>query len=321
MGNHSGKLSFLESTQICCTGQLPKQMELQCGREEEPTATKSQAIDEKADASSPGTPDLDLKSEERLRRIEEAVHYAKLLVLKVISSKVLQPGKDIMINAMGVEGSKRDGRDGVVYFGNKLKSSKGHSREHLNDIKLPASDKELGEKHRGRHFQIAYDPFSDKYYIKDLSVGFGAFAKLDYPLVLRDNHLVHIGESFIVVNLMSTGPPRSQPRLRLKLFGGPCTGEVFFFNSNEFRNSPIRIGRMFNCEIQIEDSLISKYQCSLVFDADRGWVLTDGDVSAGRKSTNGTWYLPHRLYLSENTQMYEGMVFKANQTVFAVSLV
>ena len=210
-------------------------------------------------------------------------------MLTVLSSKVLKPNTEITINAMGIEGSRRDGRDGVVYFGNKRKAAPGPLSETINDVKIPASDKELGEKHRGRHFQIAYDPYSDKYYIKDLSVGFGAFVRLEEPLVLRDNHLVHIGESFIVANLTYTGASRTLPRLRLKLFGGPCTGEVFFFNANEFLNNTIRIGRMFTCEIQIEDSLISKYQSTVLYDPEQGWVLVDGDVSTGRKSTNGTW--------------------------------
>ena len=301
MGNQVTKLGFLGDTQICCTGQMPKQAELQCGREEEATSTKSQPVfqDPPPDPlgdnyafSKPASPralDFDLKSEERLQRIAEAVHYAKLLMLRVISSKVLQAGMEMTINALGIEGSDRDGRDGVVYFGNKRKGRKGDLTEIVNDVKIPASDKELGEKHRGRHFQIVYDPFSDKYYIKDLSVGFGAFTRLNSPLILKDNHLIHIGESFIVVNLNYTGPPRSLPRLRLKLFGGPCTGEVFFFNANEFVSNQIRIGRMFNCEIQIEDSLISKYQCMIVYDPSDGWMLLDGDLSTNRKSTNGTW--------------------------------
>ena len=298
MGNQVAKLGFLGDTQICCTGQMPKQVELQCGREEEPTSTKSQPVfqDLPSDPlpgnyhfSKPTTPkafDFDLKSDERLERIAEAVHYAKLLILRVISSKVLQTGLEITINAMGIDGSERDARDGVVYFGNKRKGRKGDMREVVNDVKIPASDKELGEKHRGRHFQIAYDPFTDKYYIKDLSVGFGAFTRLNAPLILKDNHLIHIGESFIVVNLTTGGVGQ---RLRLKLFGGPCTGEVFFFNGNEFLSSQIRIGRMFNCEIQIEDSLISKYQCTILFNPSDGWVLFDGDLASSRKSTNGTW--------------------------------
>ncbi len=42
-----------------------------------------------------------------------------------------------------------------------------------------------------------------KYLIKDLGIGFGAFARLDRPLELKDNHLLNLGESFIIVNLIN----------------------------------------------------------------------------------------------------------------------
>jgi hypothetical protein len=40
------------------------------------------------------------------------------------------------------------------------------------------------------------------YKIKDLGIGFGAFFKLNSPLVLRDNFLLNMGESYIVANLL-----------------------------------------------------------------------------------------------------------------------
>jgi hypothetical protein len=41
-----------------------------------------------------------------------------------------------------------------------------------------------------------------KYLIKDLGIGFGAFVRLDRPLELKDNYLLNMGESFIIVNLI-----------------------------------------------------------------------------------------------------------------------
>ena len=40
------------------------------------------------------------------------------------------------------------------------------------------------------------------YKIKDLGIGYGAFVKLNNPLVLRDNFLLNMGESYIVANLL-----------------------------------------------------------------------------------------------------------------------
>ncbi len=57
---------------------------------------------------------------------------------------------------------------------------------------------------------------------------------------------------------------------------------------------------------------MSKTQAHVKYD-DGFWRLTDG--YNGKASTNGTW-----LYLNEDYDVYEGMVFKANQTIFSVKI-
>ena len=44
------------------------------------------------------------------------------------------------------------------------------------------------------------------------------------------------------------------------------------------------------------------------------WTLFDG--YNGKISTNGTW-----LYINEDTPLQDGVVFKANQTIFSCKLV
>ena len=73
------------------------------------------------------------------------------------------------------------------------------------------------------------------------------------------------------------------------------------------------IGRHTECEIQIEDHLLSKYQAHIIYTKEKGWVLIDG-VKA-KPSTNGTW-----IYLSEKHKIYHGMIFKAIQTLFQVEV-
>ena len=48
----------------------------------------------------------------------------------------------------------------------------------------------------------------------------------------------------------------SHMKLRLKLFGGPLTGEVFYFKTD---SEQIKIGRSEKCEIAIEDPVLSKF--------------------------------------------------------------
>lgn len=83
--------------------------------------------------------------------------------------------------------------------------------------------------------------------------------------------------------------------------------------------------------IAVDDNLLSKSQCKIEYKENiskffilyiifkifkkilkEGWILTDGK---DKPSTNGTW-----LYLGEQQTIYNGMIFKANQTVFQVNL-
>ena len=69
-----------------------------------------------------------------------------------------------------------------------------------------------------------------------------------------------MGESFVVVNLVKESITESVPKLRLKLFGGPSTGEVFYFTGKEKK---IFLGRKNGCDVHIEDGLLSKQQASI----------------------------------------------------------
>ncbi|CAG9329995.1 unnamed protein product [Blepharisma stoltei] len=252
----------------------------------------------------------------RIQKLESAMHYAKLLRLKVLSSATLPKNLVISINALGHENSLRDVKDGITYFGCKKRAkSQGIGKGPvINDFVIPSQDKYLAEKHRGQHFQIYYDLIKDAYYVKDLGVGFGTFLRLASQLILKENYLLHMGDNFILVNLVAS-PDHNSPRLRLKLFGAPCSGDVFYFNASDYNESVIRIGRTTKCEIQIEDSLISKVQCTIYYSLE-GWILVDGDLENDRTSTNGTW-----LYLNENHELSNGMMFKSNHTLFQVSIV
>ena len=250
----------------------------------------------------------------RTKKLAGKWRTAQNLRLRVVSSTVLPKGKVFNLTALGAESSFRGAKDGRTYFGCRKRAEKGNKDSPiLNDLLIPASDPDLTERHRGRHFQIEYDPFREAYFIKDLGTGFGAFVKLDSQLYLRDNNLLHIGESFVVVNLLQSKEEET-PKLRLKLFGGPSTGEVFYFSSGEAENR-VRVGRHPMCEVPIEDGLISKVQLTVRYEANSGWVLVDGDLDHQRASTNGTW-----VYLSDEYEVYNGLVFKVNSTLFQAML-
>jgi hypothetical protein len=134
--------------------------------------------------------------------------------------------------------------------------------------------------------------------------------------------LVNLGESYIVTNLqqdelseqekydhfllaqaqaeeeMQLGGPKSYklhlppPKLKLRVFSVSKSSNPDLYCC-EHEEQEIIIGRSPNCDIRIDDELLSKMQASIYFNVDtRDWVLQDGYM--GKASTNGTW-----LYLNE----------------------
>ena len=74
------------------------------------------------------------------------------------------------------------------------------------------------------------------------------------------------------------------------------------------------MGRSNTCDVAIEDAVLSKFQASIYFNPEKeSWILEDGLNK--KKSLNGTW-----LYLNDDYEIYNGMTFKANQTLFQASL-
>lgn len=135
------------------------------------------------------------------------------------------------------------------------------STEILNDFIIRNKDPETNDRHRGRHFQIEYMIDSNSYKIRDLGIGFGAFVRIDKPLVLKDNNLLSMGSTFLIINLeedvqkstdsmklpkapqyllVSSGEETQMKKyqeqklvnkpinseISIKIFGGPSYGEV-----------------------------------------------------------------------------------------------
>lgn len=161
--------------------------------------------------------------------------------------------------------------------------------------------------------------------------------------------LINVGEAYVVVNIIAgslvekdqdlqqilkdgyTGDPSQHSlhipddldinadddslKLKLKIFGGPSAGEIFYYKMDA--PCKIVIGRTADSDIKINDKLLSKFQASIEYSTEDGtWTLSDGMTgNGGKPSTNGTW-----LYLNEPFRMFAGMVFKANQTIFKVDI-
>jgi hypothetical protein len=174
-----------------------------------------------------------------------------------------------------------------------------------------------GNNHQGRQFYIQFDPLDKLYKIRDLGKGYGAFAKLQGSIVIRDSFLINIGESYVVTYLVSTADEEDSNqalpfKLKLKIFP-PYNLENPDVVICQNEQQELVIGRSPNCDIRIDDQLISKMQSTIRCE-DGQWILEDG--RDGKESTNGTWY-----YLNQEQPISDGMIFKQNQTFFVANFV
>ena len=97
--------------------------------------------------------------------------------------------------------------------------------------------------------------------------------------------------------------------LNVKIFSGDIKhGIVSFFPEKSPRSS--------DCEILIDDNMLSRVHCTIEFKNDK-WYIIDGVINEDgniKNSTNGTW-----IYALEDTPIYEGMIIKSNYNLFKFS--
>ena len=102
--------------------------------------------------------------------------------------------------------------------------------------------------------------------------------------------------------------------LTLRFIEGPKVDHKSYFSFRTFspEDSPIKIGRMNDCDIRFDDNSLSRYHCFMCYND--CWMLYDGD---GKKlSTNGTW-----LFVEQFFDIYDSMVFKVGESLFKAKMV
>ena len=248
------------------------------------------------------------------------------MVIDVIEGPEINRGTSLEINACGLKGSLRGKNDGCTIMGSD--SSVNSNGEYMNDFVIAQDENEgIGE----RHMIIKYNIQDKSYYIRDLGKGSGTFVRLDQPLVLKNGFIISFGTSHLTVNFFPGGEKQSRgknqdqdaafggtannrsngtdSKIQLKFIDGPKLDQTYTFKSSE----KITIGRLPHCSILFDDNQLSRLQCVIEYE-DNQWILKDAD---GKKhSTNGTW-----LFVDELFKTYDGMVFKAGQTLFRTKMI
>ena len=184
-------------------------------------------------------------------------------------------------------------------------------------------EKKIDDRFIGRHFQIKYNKNEDEFYLRDLGRGFGTFVKIIDWVEIKNNFLINIGENYIVFTLgmdedilldENNNYDNENPKkmINLKIFSGNIRHGILKFSPKQ---SPFIIGRSQECDVIIDDNMLSRFHCSIEF-RDERWYITDGYIDNNniKKSTNGTW-----IYALEDKQIVDGMIFKANNNLFICS--
>ena len=82
---------------------------------------------------------------------------------------------------------------------------------------------------------------------------------------LRDNMLLNMGESYLVLNLFPEDVDENHTQLKVKVFGGANDGDIYDFDAEQMDEGQrmITVGRGNNCDIKLNDKLLSKNQSYL----------------------------------------------------------
>ena len=258
-----------------------------------------------------------------IAKLESIAPVAPKLELLIKDSLYLEIGLKIKINAQGLVGnSLRGKKNGFTYFGilppedtnndMKIDFSTIDFINNINNIK----DNQI---QYGRQFVIRYDIYDNSYFIKDCSYGsgYGTFMKIIKEMQIKDNTLINIGDNYVVFTLgvddldQNDNCVVNDKVLSVKVFRGELYNYSYAFNQKQI--SKINIGKNENCNIVLNDSLLDDIHCIIEYKSGKGWFIQDG---CNKKTDNGTW-----LSLSEEAQIFEGMIIQSNQNIYECHII
>jgi hypothetical protein len=248
----------------------------------------------------------------------------KIPILTLEIRDRLSQQKTLKINPSGLENSRRKKKDGFTFFG--YETNEDEIEEQIDYLLCPNQDffRDFDDRFLGKYFQIRFEPFDYKYYIKDLGKGYGSFIKLNNESVeIKNNTIFNIGENYLLFkigeflnndfninnNNNSESIENIETNLNIQIFESNGKKKVYNFSSNK---SPIIIGRSIETDIFLDDKLLSRKHCFCEFKNNK-WFINDGkkENEIIYSSTNGTW-----IYVSEEMEIKNNMIFKANHFIF-----
>ena len=109
-----------------------------------------------------------------------------------------------------------------------------------------------------------------------MGVGYGVFTEMTASTLLRDNILINIGESYIVANFAADPDFANVVQLKLRVFSAIKADLPDLYTCQNI-DQVLVIGRSPNCDIRIDDELLSKMQATVYFNSiQKMWAIEDG---------------------------------------------
>ena len=204
---------------------------------------------------------------------------------------------------------------------NKEDASKSNNQNYNDQVSNNESQRE--EYHCGRFFQISFNQMLNEFLIKDLGNGMGTFVKINGRIDLPSNSLFCIGNTFVIAHYEE----EDHDNLSLKIYNENISEDIKEYIFTPSENPLIKIGRLpKGNNVTVNDYLISKTHCMLVYNEFGGWGLIDGyeetvEISGELQkeiipSTNGTW-----LLALEEQKITEGLTFKSGFHLFTCKII
>ena len=292
------------------------------------------------------TKSITSKDQTSLGSYNNLIPSSPFLQITILNSKTLPNGLKIYITQSGLfKNTKHSNLDNnpksntITYFGfNEDKNETPNTSVDFYLPPLPNAPPE--EKFIGKYFQITYNVIMKKYLLKDLGIGLGTFIKIKESFLLKDNSLINIGDSFIVVNFESENDKQQHDdlavttieskfqgigkKISLKIFEeDPITHQhcTNMFTFEPIEHKRVTIGRKnHGNDVELNDTLISKTNTTVEYVEQEGWLIKDGKYESNTKemkpSTNGTWVLA-----VEDYPITEGLIFKGHFNLFCCNFI
>ena len=231
------------------------------------------------------------------------------LELIIENSEIIQKGEKIIITPNGMLNSQKiNKKNNIVlfgYFSDKLEKNK-------LDYILPnkKNNENSKDNNEGIFFYIYFKFECQKYFIKDYENGNGTFIKINSKISIKDNTLINIGDSYLIFTF--NNKDNKENNIFIKAYSGIINYKPMNFKT--LKNKFFTIGRSEDGDVILQDKMLSRIHCILIYEEEEGWFIKDGN-EIGQPSTNGTW-----VFAYDEFEIYDNMLFKSNCCLFSCHL-